>query len=478
MKLSMSDDYNENSRSQSSLWCLARELGLFDEVLKGIPRNGIPPCETKAEETKAGESLVRVVEFGCATGGNSLGPLAFISNNALVGHNNIGHHRNRKCNLLEILLVDRPENHWAIVAETVTPEAIVSHHRANCEEGAESEPEPPENANPIDIDIDARFDPISMIRIRNVPKCFYETCAPEASVDVAYSFAATHWMKNSPKLPSIECSEEECPPLVCHAMFPTCLANNCNRKSLERWTVEAQNQLRAFAASRNRELRVGGRFLGSFCCLEEGQGSTPWSRLGKLVRDTAIEKLRNDQDESLSAPVPSPIAKSLLSGNACTLPIAFRTKAELTEAFAENKGWKVWHCDYALAEDPLRETFRKEQKQLNICYPDDHDELTLAAADLKRRYVQATMRSWKAACLPGLVGSMLNVATAAKKEEDDRQVASHAEVIQIFWESVCDDCVEKILSNEEDSSDMLLEDQYNLGIPTYFVLAEKQFCPS
>jgi len=391
----MSADYNKHSRSQSSLWELAKGLGLLEEALSGIREQTI--------------TAVKVVELGCATGGNSLGPLSLIANYMTI-----------QATKLEVVLVDRPENPWEVLSETVTPEAILgaAQHHTKMSRG------------------DAH-----RISIQHVPKCFYEICAKPSSVDLSYSFSATHWMRSTPNNTN---SGKRC-----FAIFPTCPFNNDCHDSLLTWKSTAQIQLCDFAASRRRELKPGGRFLGSFACLESGRDSSPWSRMGKLVYRMARKRISGDQTE---ASLPKALADALAKGTVGTLPIAFRTQKELLGAFSKRNGWKVLRCEYAFAEDPSRQIYQMDISNSR------HDRVRA----VKQKYAQATMDSWKAACLEGLVGSTVAEDGISQKMARD------------FWQSVCDDCVGTMV-REDGCDDVSFQDQYNLGIPAYFLLAERLF---
>ena len=414
MKLCMSESYNQHSRSQSSLWELAKEQSLLDDALSGALS-----AKMKDESKDESRAIVCVAELGCATGGNSLGPLSFFANSIANSLRDSLRSKATKLEiLLELLLVDRPENHWEILSQTVTPQAILSH-------GANSASE---NSFPISI--------------KSVPKCFYEVCSEEASVDLSYSFSATHWMKAIP-------NHQQHIENPCFAIFPTCPYNNLCQNSLELWQKAAQIQLCEFATSRAKELKPGGRFLGSFACLESGRDSTPWSRMGKLVRDVAAEKLSKEQRW------PKALVNAFSKGTVGTLPIAFRTQEELLKAFSKRNGWRVLRCEYAFAEDPLQTVY--QNNLANECLSCNKQELS----NIKREYAQATMHSWKAACLEGLVMS------TTTKDGISLQIARD------FWDSVCHDSVERMLREDGCCDDTRLGDRYNLGIPAHFILVER-----
>ena len=98
----MTDNYNHVNQSQSTVWRCAKPL--FAMALQDLSTNN----------NDAAHKVFRVADWGCATGGNSLAPLAFVSQHV-------------PCNCaLEILLGDLPGNAWNLMNGARKPATFTS----------------------------------------------------------------------------------------------------------------------------------------------------------------------------------------------------------------------------------------------------------------------------------------------------------------------------------------------------------------
>jgi hypothetical protein len=470
---SMKDDYNENNKSQSMLWDHAKQY--FRKVLADESND-----ETSSK-CSSSTATYCVAEFGCATGGNSVMPLRFVADNLflLSNSNKNTDTTSSQCTTeslgaLEVLLIDRPENNWNIVTSTVTPESISS----------------------------------SRIFISMIGRCFYEQCTMINSIDLSYSFAATHWMKSQPP-----------PPITTGGgcMFPTCPVNNQNPNSIKIWREYAQNDLYEFTKARYRELKVGGHFIGNFGSLEEElnndnnlssppPSSTPWSRIGKLVYDQGMKRKASTTTSSNNDASSSSSSASIpFICDGLVLPISFRTRKEILDGFRKDDGWLIEKCDYFMTNDPIKDSYLlKSQTNNHNHHHNNHHN----SEQNNIEYATLIMKSWKAACIPTLIESYIlentnantntntNIngngndngkvpsASSKRRKYDDAvstntntSVTANAAVfsssvireeVESFWDEVCDECIEIIAKSK-------CPEQYNLAIPSYFVMAKKIF---
>ena len=141
----MTSDYNQLNQSQSTVWKYAQPL--FAKAMEDLP---IGKC-------------FRVGDLGCATGGNSIAPLTFVSSQLSTLSSTS---TTKSTTKLEVFLGDLPSNDWNTVVSTVTPEVITDGH----------------DRSPHDTFVNI------------VGRSFYDVCVP--NLDLSYSLVAVHWMKS------------------------------------------------------------------------------------------------------------------------------------------------------------------------------------------------------------------------------------------------------------------------------------------
>lgn len=214
----MTCDYNKLNQSQSTVWKHAKPL--FAKAMNASPISN---------------KCFRVADLGCATGGNSVAPLSFVSSQL----------ENKDCSLVAVL-GDLPQNAWHSVVTTVTPESITSDHDRRKED----------------------------TYVCMVGRSFYECCAPPGTLDLSYSLVAVHWMKSyAGDLPS--------------GLYATDPAHVPERELLQAWRDAGASDFSHFTRARYRELKVGGQFIGAVAC-PKTNGDFPWSRVG-LPLSKALE---------------------------------------------------------------------------------------------------------------------------------------------------------------------------------------------
>lgn len=207
----MTDDYNQLNKSQSTVWKFAKPL--FARALENL---SLPDAKS-----------FRVADLGCATGGNSVAPLSFVSSQ--VGQ------VDPKC-ALEVFMGDLPPNAWSSVVETVTPEKITEED-----------------------------DRASNTYVYMIGRTFYECCAPAASLDLSYSLVAVHWMESyAGDIPT--------------GLYATDPVQNSDSTLLQAWQEAGARDFMKFTQARYKELKVGGRFIGAVACPKEN-GDMPWSKV-------------------------------------------------------------------------------------------------------------------------------------------------------------------------------------------------------
>lgn len=218
----MTSDYNQLNESQSTVWKHAKPL--FASAMKNA---------------SIGKKTFRVADLGCATGGNSVAPLSFISSQ-LVNHKDCA---------LEVFMGDLPQNSWSSVVSTITPQSITRDH----------------DRSPEDT------------YVCMVGRSFYEYCAPPESLDLSYSLVAVHWMKSyAGDLPS-----------GLYATDPTHVPES---DLLKAWRDAGAEDFLDFSRARRRELKVGGRFIGAVAS-PKANGHFPWSRVGLPLHQALISKV-------------------------------------------------------------------------------------------------------------------------------------------------------------------------------------------
>lgn len=217
----MTSDYNKLNESQSTVWKYAKPL--FARAMEDLP---IGKC-------------LRVADLGCATGGNSVAPLSFISSQLV---------RNPDC-ALEVFMGDLPTNAWSAVVCTVTPDSITKDYERSPEDTF----------------------------VYMVGRSFYECCARPESLDLSYSLVAVHWMKSYPgDLPS--------------GLYATDPKHVPESELLQDWREAGVSDFLDFTRARHRELKVGGRFIGAVAC-PKANGHFPWSRVGLPLHQALASKV-------------------------------------------------------------------------------------------------------------------------------------------------------------------------------------------
>ena len=160
----MTSDYNKLNKAQSTAWKHVQPL--FSKALQDIIANIQSNTCTESPEIS-----LRVADLGCATGGNSIAPLTFVSSQLSTLSSSS---TTKTITKLEVFLGDLPSNDWNTVVSTVTPEVITDGH----------------DRSPNDTFVNI------------VGRSFYDVCVP--NLDLSYSLVAVHWMKSYPiDLPSV-----------------------------------------------------------------------------------------------------------------------------------------------------------------------------------------------------------------------------------------------------------------------------------
>lgn len=339
----MTSDYNKLNQSQSTVWKYAKPL--FAKAMSDV---------------KVSNNCFRVADLGCATGGNSVAPLSFVSQQL----------EHQDCTL-DAILGDLPQNAWHSLVSTVTPESITSDHGRREEDTF-----------------------VSM-----VGRSFYECCAPPESLDLSYSLVAVHWMKSYPgDLPS--------------GLYATDPAHVPERELLQAWRDAGARDFSDFTRARQRELKVGGCFIGAVAC-PKASGDYPWSRVGlPLYRALA-----------------SRISSEFLAS--CVLPCCWRTEADVRAGFGGDD-WIIEACEFHETKDPVREELER-------------GKISPSA------YGKATIESFKAVCHPTFISALAKLMPQNKAEQ----------VLEEAYEA----SIDSIAADPE---------QYNLDVSFWYVVARKK----
>mmetsp|Transcript_37319 Transcript_37319/g.43438 ORF Transcript_37319/g.43438 Transcript_37319/m.43438 type:complete len:366 (-) Transcript_37319:456-1553(-) len=278
---SMTSDYNELSLSQSTIWRHAKPL-----FVKAMSTSSLPSSKL----------LCRVADLGCATGGNSIAPLVYVSSQL------------PSVCVMEAILVDLPSNPWTVVASTVTPESITAsqpHRRA------------------------------STTFVSMIGRTFYEPCVPPETLTLSYSFVATHWLQSyGGDLPSGLCASD---PL--HVPEP---------EVWNAWKSAGESDWNMFVNARYKELDVGGVFIGAVCGIKS-DGDHPWSKVGYLVYQAMESRVkRGDGLDSCVLPCWYRTDADIRAG--------FEQTTKL-DNYGDDNGrvWDVEVCEYHETVDPIRE---------------------------------------------------------------------------------------------------------------------------
>lgn len=344
----MTDDYNQLNKAQSTVWKFAKPL--FARALENLSL----PDSAKS---------FRVADLGCATGGNSVAPLSFVSSQVAQA--------GPKC-ALEVFMGDLPQNAWSSVVATVTPEAITEE-----------------------------ADRASNTYVYMVGRTFYESCAPAASLDLSYSLVAVHWMKSyAGNIPT--------------GLYATDPVNNSDATLLQAWQQAGARDLLDFTQARYRELKVGGRFIGSVACPKEN-GDMPWAKVAIPVYRALQAKVDN--------------AEALAS---CVLPCCYRTEADVRAGF-NTDGWELEVCEFHQTKDPVRESLQR-------------GELS------PMEYARAVIKAFKAVVHPTCLGTLTRYMSRSSAEELLTEAYEHS--------------LEDIAANPE---------LYNLDVSFWYVMAKKTF---
>lgn len=301
----MTDDYNKLNRSQSTVWKHAKPL--FAKAIENLLQQR---QEVVTKGAGGGASTFRVADLGCATGGNSVAPLSFVSSQLesfekdIIGDGISKITTNNASISLEVFLGDLPRNSWNAVATTVTPESITIGCDNNNNE-----------------------------RTRNtfvymVGRTFYESCAPDASLDLSYSLVAVHWMKSYPgDIPT--------------GLYATDPLHTTDPQLLQAWRNAGKKDFAEFAQARHRELKPGGRFIGAVAA-PKANGDYPWSKVGRILYDALLSKVECPNDLA-----------------SCVLPCCWRTEDDVRAGFHRNYGWEIEACEFHQTKDPVRESLEQ-----------------------------------------------------------------------------------------------------------------------
>eukprot|EP00668_Euglena_longa_P034721 GGOE01044578.1.p1 GENE.GGOE01044578.1~~GGOE01044578.1.p1 ORF type:complete len:361 (-),score=99.66 GGOE01044578.1:174-1256(-) len=238
----MSDDYNLHSGRQTILWVDLRHLFAAE-----LPRLPVDPSRP-----------IRVCDYGCSTGRNSLEPLHLVAAEC----------QRRGSPLVWVTLSDLPATDWRATFRTVTPAAIAAAG------GPEGEAAPVTAAN---------------ILVHAAPSSFYEQVMPAGTVDLSYALIATHWLSGIPTPPSAG------------IIHPALEADPTKRAV---WEQHARTDWKHFVELRARELCAGGVLIVATIGRPEG---TPFSPTGYICTvSRCLEQmatLHAPELEALLAPV-------------------------------------------------------------------------------------------------------------------------------------------------------------------------------
>lgn len=277
----MTSDYNELNQSQSTVWKHAQPL--FAHVMKKFNTNNGDSSATKS---------FRVADLGCATGGNSIAPLSYVSSQ--VQPTGV---------MLEGYLGDLPQNAWNELVQTVTPTSITG--RQNQHDHSSQQQQQQQDTF-----------------IYMVGQTFYQCCTPPLSLDLSYSLVAVHWMKSyAGDIPT--------------GLYATDPLHVTDLALLQAWKDAGAIDFLDFTNARLKELKVNGYFIGAIACPKQN-GHYPWSQVGMVLHNVLQTK----------------VSKEALG--ACVLPCCWRTEGEVRAGF-QHESWELEICSFYETKDPIRE---------------------------------------------------------------------------------------------------------------------------
>mmetsp|Transcript_29136 Transcript_29136/g.53164 ORF Transcript_29136/g.53164 Transcript_29136/m.53164 type:complete len:356 (+) Transcript_29136:50-1117(+) len=220
MAANMADSYNTHAQCQHALIQTVKPL--LEEAM----------TELFSEENFKAKPL-RVGEFGCAMGGNSILPLQVIADQAFSAG----------CSSMSVLLGDLPSSEWRTTASTVTPEALGAH---------------------------------LPVYVHMCGRSHFEQITPDASLDVSYSFTSVNWLSENltARLGAMP-----------HCFHPTSARDNPEQRAI--WLKLAAKDWATFVENRGKEMGIGGKMIISVCARVRGECS--WYQANRALYDSVRE---------------------------------------------------------------------------------------------------------------------------------------------------------------------------------------------
>jgi len=243
----MLDSYNDNSAIQKTSQTVGNPM---------LVRMAARFAENRS---KAAPRLVRIAEYGCSGGRNSVEPMQQMIAALSAGAPGLQ---------FECLLEDLPTNPWhQVMAES--PKLVEMFGE--------------------------------QVRILCAGASFYQPACADDSVDLAYSYVASHFLDNTP-------------PLTSHVMMHEAVPDE-RRK----WEAQAAKDWERFLTLRARELKRGGAMLVSTMS-RDGTGYS-WQEFSHLVWNSIQHATR-------------PGGLSRREVDALCIPACLRSEAEIVAPFA------------------------------------------------------------------------------------------------------------------------------------------------
>ena len=243
----MLDTYNANSALQATCQIVGNQM---------LTKMALAYRESKLQEEL---KFVRIAEFGCSGGRNSYEPMRSTITELANGSSVMR---------AECILEDLPSNPWHQVMESA-----------------------PRFAGEFD----------GNVQVLCAGTSFYDPVCGEATVDLAYSYVAVHFLSSSPSMTS-------------HVMM-----HECSSDEKKAWEAQAASDWERLLLLRARELKKGGKMLLSTMSRDDAGYS--WKQFSHLVWDcvkqAASRGLLTKQEEE-----------------ALCIPACLRSEAEIMAPFA------------------------------------------------------------------------------------------------------------------------------------------------
>uniref|UniRef100_A0A0G4FQR7 Uncharacterized protein n=1 Tax=Chromera velia CCMP2878 TaxID=1169474 RepID=A0A0G4FQR7_9ALVE len=247
----MSDDYNKKSRVQSGAWGSIQNL--FAEATNRLKKNGLSEGVYPASE-----GPLRIADYGCSTGGNSVAPLSFIVSQFMQKDVKTSGWQTAASKGFVIYLCDLHATDWRCTLSTVTREKILQEaHKAIQGEVPSSPP----------------------LFVLAAPGSFYTPVVPPCTVDLAYCLVALHWLSSRP------CEEGASPGRGPYSgdmrnTRPEVFAETC-RIAANDWVT--------FLRHREKEMAPNGSFLILNVACPQRSGRFPWSDVSVVIKQAMLE---------------------------------------------------------------------------------------------------------------------------------------------------------------------------------------------